>query len=540
MSICKTTCPYCGVGCGVIAERDSQEIISVRGDENHPANYGRLCVKGSTLAETMVPEGRLLQPKLGGEQIGWDSALDLISQKITHVRDEYGPDAIAFYLSGQLLTEDYYVANKLMKGFIGSANVDTNSRLCMASAVAGYKRAFGADYVPCSYEDLETCDLLVMVGSNAAWTHPVLYQRIAESKKQNPNKRIVVIDPRRTASCDIADLHLQIAPGSDGFLFNGLLHHLAETRHLNKSYIQANTVGFTDASLTAAEHDFGEVCRKTGLQPVQLNTFYELFSATEKTITFYSQGINQSATGTDKCNAIINCHLATGRIGKPGMGPFSITGQPNAMGGREVGGLANQLAAHMDFKPQHIDIVQRFWRAPSMAQSAGLKAVDLFEAAADGAIRFLWVMATNPAVSLPDTAMVRRALERCDFVVVSDCVAGTDTAKYADLLLPAAGWGEKEGTVTNSERCISRQRALVLCAGESRPDWKIVTDVAHRLGFGEAFDYSHPRDIFIEHARLSGFENAGSRDFDISALGDLTALEYDDLGPVYWPLPKET
>lgn len=540
MSICKTTCPYCGVGCGVIAERDGREIIRVRGDENHPANYGRLCVKGSTLAETIVPDGRLLQPTLGSEQIGWDSALDLISQKITHVRDEYGPDAIAFYLSGQLLTEDYYVANKLMKGFIGSANVDTNSRLCMASAVAGYKRAFGADYVPCSYEDLETCDLLVMVGSNAAWTHPVLYQRIAESKKQNPQKRIVVIDPRRTASCDIADLHLQIAPGSDGFLFNGLLHHLAETQHLNKSYIQANTMGFTDAALTAAEHDFGEVCRKTGLQPVQLNTFYELFSVKEKTITFYSQGINQSATGTDKCNAIINCHLATGRIGKPGMGPFSITGQPNAMGGREVGGLANQLAAHMDFKPQHIDIVQRFWRAPSMAQSAGLKAVDLFEAAADGAIRFLWVMATNPAVSLPDTAMVRRALERCDFVVVSDCVAGTDTAKYADLLLPAAGWGEKEGTVTNSERCISRQRALVSCAGEARPDWKIVTDVAHRLGFREAFDYSHPRDIFVEHARLSGFENAGSRDFDISALGDLTALEYDDLSPVYWPLPKET
>ncbi|MEM8561331.1 MAG: nitrate reductase [Pseudomonadota bacterium] len=539
MSICKTTCPYCGVGCGVIAERDEADVIRVSGDDSHPANYGRLCVKGSTLAETMVPEGRLLEPQLGSEVIGWSSAVDLIATKLTQVRDEYGPDAIAFYLSGQLLTEDYYVANKLMKGFIGSANVDTNSRLCMASAVAGYKRAFGADYVPCSYADLETCDLLIMVGSNAAWTHPVLYQRISESKKHNPNKRVVVVDPRRTASCDIADLHLQISPGSDGFLFNGLLHHLSESEHLNKSYMQANTMGFADAVATAAAYDFGEVCRKTGLQPVQLSTFYELFSATEKTITFYSQGVNQSATGTDKCNAIINCHLATGRIGKPGMGPFSITGQPNAMGGREVGGLANQLAAHMDFNPRDIDIVQRFWRAPNMAQAAGLKAVDLFEAAADGAIRFLWIMATNPAVSLPDTGMVRRALERCDFVVVSDCIAGTDTAKYADLLLPAAGWGEKEGTVTNSERCISRQRALVPCAGDARPDWEIVTDVAHRLGFSDAFDYSHPRDIFVEHARLSGFENDGSRDFDISALGDLTAVEYDSLTPVYWPLPKE-
>lgn len=537
MKSCNTTCPYCGVGCGVRAEVVNDRVIALSGDNQHPANAGRLCVKGSTLAETLVPEGRLLYPMLKGVRTEWDSALDLVAARIDAVRNEYGPEAIAFYLSGQLLTEDYYVANKLMKGFLGSANVDTNSRLCMSSAVAGYMRAFGADFVPCSYQDLETCDLLVMVGSNAAWTHPVLYQRIAESRKNQPHKRIVVIDPRRTASCDIADLHLQIAPGSDGFLFAGLLHYLDKSGLLDRYYIDSHTAGAAEALASAAQYTFEQVAAQTGLAPADLALFYQWFGTTEKSVTFYSQGINQSTSGTDKCNAIINCHLATGRLGKPGMGPFSITGQPNAMGGREVGGLANQLAAHMDFRREHVEVVEQFWGAPDIARAPGLKAVDMFRAAEEGKIRFLWIMATNPAVSLPDSAMVRRALSNCEFVVVSDCVGDTDTADYADLLLPASGWGEKDGTVTNSERCISRQRQLVSPVAEARPDWWIVTQVAHRLGFARDFDYSEPADIFSEHARLSGYKNSGSRDFDISGLAQLDSVAYEELAPTYWPQP---
>jgi assimilatory nitrate reductase catalytic subunit len=538
MSHCNTTCPYCGVGCGVRAEVNDGKLVSVIGDESHPANAGRLCVKGTALAETLGSEGRLLHPTLAGSRISWDTALDGVADCLRDTLAQHGPDAIAFYLSGQLLTEDYYVANKLMKGFLGSANVDTNSRLCMSSAVAAYKRAFGADLVPCTYDDVDDCDLLVMVGSNAAWTHPVIYQRIVAAKADNPNKRIVVVDTRRTASCDIADLHLQIAPGSDGFLFGGLLNHLNGAGAFDKQYITNYTEGLEDTLRAVADLDRRAVLKATGLTGHDLDRFYEWFAVTASTVTLYSQGINQSATGTDKCNAIINCHLATGRLGKAGAGPFSITGQPNAMGGREVGGLSNQLAAHMDFRPADIDRVGRFWNATDMATEPGLKAVDMFQAAADGEIKFLWIMATNPAVSLPDSAMVRRALQRCDFVVVSDCTAQTDTAALADLLLPAAGWGEKDGTVTNSERYISRQRALVVAPGEAQSDWWAITQVARRLGFEESFPYTSPADIFREHAALSGFENTGERDFDIGALADLTTAGYNNLKPCRWPLPR--
>ena len=540
MSACRTTCPYCGVGCGVTAEVDGNNVLAVSGDELHPANAGRLCVKGTTLGETLTPQGRLLHPQIQGERVSWDSALDSVAQKLDEVRQAHGPGSIAFYLSGQLLTEDYYVANKLMKGFLGSANVDTNSRLCMSAAVAAYQRAFGADYVPCSYTDLEESDLVVMVGSNAAWTHPVIYQRILESRKADPHKQIVVIDPRRTASSDAADLYLQVRQGSDGYLFAGLLHYLHAVGKLDYRYIEEYTDGFDEALTGAAEMTPAVVAGMTGLALPQLEQFYQLFASTEKVVTLYSQGINQSATGTDKCNLIINCHLATGRLGRAGMGPFSITGQPNAMGGREVGGLANQLAAHMGFDASDVARVETFWNAPDIAREPGLKAVELFRAVETGDIRFLWIMATNPAVSLPDTTQVRRALGNCEFVVVSDCVGDTDTAAYADVLLPAMGWGERSGTVTNSERCISRQRALVPAMGEARPDWWIVTQVARRLGFGDAFDYQHPAEIFTEHAQLSGFDNGGTRDFDISALASLSEADYEQLQPTYWPCPAAT
>ncbi len=531
----RTTCPYCGVGCGVIATPLPDGTTGIKGDAAHPANKGRLCSKGSALGETLALDDRLLHPMVMGERASWNGALDLVAQRFSQAIAQYGPDAVAIYGSGQLLTEDYYVANKLMKGFIGSANMDTNSRLCMASSVAGHKRAFGADTVPGTYEDLEHADLVVLVGSNLAWCHPVLFQRLETAKAQR-GTRVVVIDPRRTATCEIADQHLALAPGSDVALFNGLLVHLAQAGRLDRTYIEAHTEGLEAAFIAADAASLGEVAKVTGLDGAEVAAFYERFAATERTVTVYSQGVNQSSAGTDKVNAIINCHLATGRIGKPGMGPFSVTGQPNAMGGREVGGLANMLAAHMDLTdPEHRRIVGSFWGARRIAQSPGYKATDLFRAVGEGRIKALWIMATNPADSLPEADSVVRALKTCPFVVVSDAIAQTDTSVHAHVLLPAAAWGEKDGTVTNSERRISRQRAFLPAPGEAKPDWWIVSEVAKRMGFGAAFDYAGAGVIFAEHARLSGHENAGSRDFDISAHGGIDQAGYDGLEPFQWP-----
>ena len=535
----KTTCPYCGVGCGILAELAPDGKVTVKGDPEHPANFGRLCSKGSALGETVGMEGRLLHPEINAQRSDWDSALDLVAKRFQAVIREHGPDAVAFYVSGQLLTEDYYVANKLMKGFIGSANIDTNSRLCMSSAVAGYKRAFGSDTVPCSYADLERAKLIVLAGSNTAWCHPVLFQRIAKARKEHSDLRVVVIDPRRTDTCDIADLHLPIAPGLDALLFNGLLVHLAEQGEGNALFL-ANATEGEEAALAAARADapdIATVAQRCGLQEDAVRAFYDLFARTERVVTVFSQGINQFSMGTDKVNSIINCHLYTGRIGRPGMGPFSFTGQPNAMGGREVGGLSNQLAAHMELdNAQHRDIVQRFWEAPVIAQQAGLKAVDLFRAVEAGKVKALWVMATNPAVSLPDSAQVRRALERCEFLVVSDCVRDTDTTAYAHVLLPAQTWGEKDGTVTNSERRISRQRAFLPPAGEAQPDWWIVSEVARRMGFAAGFAYADAVDIFREHAALSAFENDGTRDLDLGGWAQLSRHEYAAIEPRQWPI----
>jgi assimilatory nitrate reductase catalytic subunit len=537
MSAVRTTCPYCGVGCGLRVEpRD--RAVEIAADPEHPANFGRLCSKGSALGETLGSDGRLLFPEVGGARTDWATALDTVADGLAHTIRRHGPDAVAFYLSGQLLTEDYYVANKLMKGFIGSANVDTNSRLCMASAVAGYTRAFGEDLVPGSYADLEAAELLVIVGSNTAWCHPVLFQRIRRAKEANPDIKVAVVDPRRTATADVADLFLPIAPGTDVPLFNGLLTHLSREDALDFEYIDAHTEGFGRAlaAARASAPSIAAVARACGVPEPDVAELYHLFACTDKVVTLFSQGVNQSSSGTDKVNSIVNAHLATGRIGKPGAGPFSLTGQPNAMGGREVGGLANQLAAHMDFSPEHVERVGRFWNAPQVAHRPGLKAVELFEAVHAGRIKALWIMSTNPVVSMPDADRVAEALRRCELVIVSDCVRSTDTNAYADVLLPAAAWGEKSGTVTNSERRISRQRSFLPPAGESRPDWWIVTEVARRMGFGPAFPYRAPSAIFREHARLSGFENDGTRVFDIGALADLGDADYEGLEPVQWPV----
>ncbi|KEA64534.1 Assimilatory nitrate reductase large subunit [Marinobacterium lacunae] len=537
-----TTCPYCGVGCGVKAQVQDQSIIAVSGDREHPANAGRLCVKGSALHETTSASNRLLSPRVAGVEVSWDTALDNVAERLQAIIDRDGPGAVAMYLSGQLLTEDYYVANKLMKGFIGSSHVDTNSRLCMSSTVAGYKRAFGGDLMPCSYDDIDHAELMILVGSNAAWNHPILYQRMVAAKRANPALRVVVLDPRRTATSDLADLQLSLKPGSDAQIFNLLLVELARRGQLNEAYISAHTEGF-EAALSAAQEsapDIASVALDCDVSEQDLSSLVDWFCNTEKTLTFFSQGINQSSSGTDKVNAIINCHLATGRLGKPGMGPFSLTGQPNAMGGREVGGLANQLAAHMDFSSAaSIERVERFWQAPNMARAEGYKAVDLFDAIERGEIKAVWIMATNPVVSLPDANRVRKALERCELVIVSECMSRTDTLDLAHIALPATTWGEKNGTVTNSERRISRQRGLISAPGEARHDWWAICEVAKRLGYTQAFDYRAPVEIFREHAALSGFENAGSRGFDISAMSTIGAQEYDHLKPIQWPITAD-
>ena len=537
-----TTCPYCGVGCGVLATPDGSGGAAISGDPSHPANLGRLCSKGSALGETLGLENRLLHPMIrcssgAMERIAWTDALDHVAHRFAHIVARDGPDAVAFYLSGQLLTEDYYVANKLMKGFIGSANVDTNSRLCMSSSVAGHRRAFGADTVPGIYEDLDEADLLVLVGSNAAWCHPILFQRMM-ANKQRRGARMVVIDPRKTDTAEDADLFLCVRPGTDAALFAGLLVHLADNGALDRDYIGRHTAGF-DEALARARSLAGSpaaTALATGLSGQDVAAFFQMFAGTPRAVTLYSQGVNQSAQGTDKVNAILNCHLATGRIGKIGASPFSLTGQPNAMGGREVGGLANQLAAHMNFTPPDIDRVRRFWNAPRIATHDGLKAVQMFEAIGRGEIKALWVMGTNPAVSLPDADAARTALKKLELFVVSENVLSNDTvATGAHVLFPALAWGEKSGSVTNSERRISRQRAFLPAPGEARPDWWIVSEVAKRLGFGAAFDYASAAAIFREHAALSAFENNGSRDFDIGALSDVSDDAFNEMTPLLWP-----
>ncbi|MBC9246349.1 molybdopterin-dependent oxidoreductase [Paracoccus sp. 11-3] len=526
----RTTCPYCGVGCGVLATPLADGGLAIEGDPDHPANKGRLCVKGAALGETVGLRGRLLDPHIHGRKAGWDKALDLVAKRFGQTIAKHGPDSVAFYVSGQLLTEDYYVANKLMKGFIGSANIDTNSRLCMASSVAGHKRAFGSDTVPGLYDDFEKADTVVLVGSNLAWCHPVLYQRLAAARQARGIK-VIVVDPRRTATCDIADLHLALDPGADAALFNLLLAEIDQRGLIDANFIR-NVDGLPQALSAARETP----PFSTGLTHADLIRFLDLWTRSEKVVTVYSQGINQSDSGTDKVNAILNCHLATGRIGRPGMGPFSVTGQPNAMGGREVGGLANMLACHLDIENvDHRNAVQTFWNAPRMADKPGPKAVDMFRAVETGQIKALWIICTNPAASMPEADRVDRAIKGCDFVVVSDMIADTDTTRLAHVLLPATGWAEKDGTVTNSERRISRQRRTLPPAGQARDDWRILAQVGQRMGWRDAFSWNDPAQIFAEHAALSGIAGRLGRDFDISDHAEITQGQYAAMQPFLWP-----
>ena len=553
MAETRSTCPYCGVGCGVVIESDGRQITGVRGDPDHPANFGRLCSKGSTLHLTASAEitrqARLLYPLqraargVPPERITWDDALDTAAERFAEVIETHGPDAVGFYISGQLLTEDYYVFNKLAKGLIGTNNVDTNSRLCMSSAVAGYKQTLGADAPPACYEDLDHAATLFIAGSNTAFAHPILFRRIEDAKRANPGLRIIVADPRRTETAEAADLFLPILPGTDVALFNGMLHLMLWDGLVNSAYIAAHTTNFEtlrDRVRDFAPKDVAAICGIPERDLVQAARWFAGLddgreAPRRPTLSLYCQGLNQSSSGTAKNAALINLHLASGQIGKPGAGPFSLTGQPNAMGGREVGGLANLLSAHRDLaNPEHRAEVARLWGVDSVPAAPGKSAVEMFEAAADGQIKALWIACTNPAQSMPDQATVRRALERAEFVVVQEAFSTTATCAYADLLLPATTWGEKDGTVTNSERRISRVRPAVWPAGEARHDWAIATAFAQRLegrlrpGRPRLFAYASPESVWNEHR-----QSTRGRDLDI------TGLSYAllDAAPQQWPFP---
>jgi assimilatory nitrate reductase catalytic subunit len=537
----QTSCAYCGVGCGVNIELHNNVPVKLEGANSHPANKGKLCVKGTHLLDTISNEGRLLHPEILGKQAHWNQATEFVASKFQEIIEQHGKDAIALYLSGQLLTEDYYVANKFMKGYVGSANIDTNSRLCMSSAVAGYKRAFGEDVVPCNYEDLDHADVIFFIGSNAAWTHPVLFQRMQLAKENNPNLTFIALDPRATATTEMADIHLPLKPGSDAIFYTGLLHYLVAHNAIDKYYIEQATNGFEQTLEYAKSYDLATTSKLCGIDKTLLEQSYKQFAFSKNVVSFYSMGINQSNSGVDKCNAIINCHLATGKLGKKGNGPFSITGQPNAMGGREVGGLSNQLCAHLDIDDSdHQQILQNFWQSPAMVTEAGASATEIIEQIEQGKIKAIWIMATNPVVSLPDRNRVIAALKKCELVVVSDCVAKNDTLAFAHVKLPATTWLEKEGTVTNSERMISRQRGMIIPPGQTKHDWKILCEVAKKMGFN-GFDFSHPHQIFAEFCELSGIANKseakiGQRLFDISTMKPIDKESYDAMKPTQWPI----
>jgi len=544
MAQTRTTCPYCGVGCGVIVEHDGSAITGVRGDPDHPANFGQLCTKGRTLpltVTTAAQAARLLRPlRRNGkgapaEPVAWDDVLDDLALRFARCIAEHGPDSVAFYVSGQLLTEDYYVFNKLAKGLVGTNNIDTNSRLCMSSAVAGYKETLGADAPPACYEDIDHARCIFIAGSNTAWAHPILYRRIEAAKARDPELRIIVVDPRRTDTAAAADLHLAIEPGTDVALFHGILHLLAWDERLDRDFIAAHTTGFAALKELVREYTPRLVAQTCGIAEADLVKAAQWFAG-GPTLSLYCQGLNQSSAGTAKNAALINLHLATGQVGKPGAGPFSLTGQPNAMGGREVGGLANLLSAHRDLAdPAHRAEVAALWGVDDVPAAPGLTAVELFDALAAGRVRMVWIVCTNPAQSLPDQATVRAGLARAELVVLQEAFADTETAAYADVLLPATTWGEKDGTVTNSERRISRVRPALPPPGEARHDWRIAAAFGQRLetrlcpGARTLFPYAAPSEIFAEHA-------ATTRGRDL----DVTGLDYDVLereGPQQWPYP---
>ncbi len=534
----KSTCCYCGVGCGVIISTQNDKIIGVKGDPNHPANFGRLCTKGATLHHTAKLDARALYPEMRKnrtdqrEVVTWDESLDYVVDKFAAIIKQHGPDAVGFYLSGQLLTEDYYVFNKLSKGLIGTNNVDTNSRLCMSSAVSGYKTTLGADAPPACYEDIDYTKCLFIAGSNTAFAHPIIFRRIEDAKAKNPDMKIIVVDPRRTDTAQLADLHLAILPGTDVALFNGLLHVMLWEGLLDMDYIRLHTEGFEALKDTVREYTPKMVADICSINEEDILQAAKWFGA-GPTLSMYCMGLNQSIHGTEKNGTLINLHLATGQIGKPGAGPLSLTGQPNAMGGREVGGMANLLSGHRDLdNPVHRAEVASIWGVDSIPDVSGKTAIEMFESVKNGDIKAIWIACTNPMQSMPDLNNVAAALDNAELVVLQDAFNNTESNQYADVVFPASTWGEKEGTVTNSERRITRLQSAVSKPEETRHDWEIAVDFAQRLEkkLGRVqtlFPYESTENIFNEHR-----ETTRGRDLDITGLS-YALLEQQ--GPQQWP-----
>lgn len=507
----ESVCPYCGVGCRLRFEGDAAGVSRVRGVEEAPANLGRLCAKGAQLGPTIRTPDRMTRPLVrlsrhdSFRATDWNTALRYTAEIFTNILHTHGPEAVAFYGSGQLDTEAVYLAGKLFKGSLGCNNTDSNSRLCMAAAVAGYRTSLGSDGPPTCYDDIELADLILIIGSNTAEAHPVLFDRIRASKKARPSQQIVVIDPRRTATAEAADLHLALAPGSDIALLNALGRLLLTMNAADAPFIAEHTRGFEEYRRFLMEQDLGELCASTGLEEGQLVHLARRIADSKAFLSMYCMGMNQSTVGMWKNNSLINLHLLTGQIGRPGAGPFSLTGQPNAMGGREGGLLSHQLPGYRTVEnADHRREVEAYWgrRPGSISGKVGFTAVEMFRALEKGQLKAIWIAGTNPAVSLPDLHQIRRALARAQLVVVQDAYHPTETTRLADVVLPVAQWGEKEWTSTNSERTVAFSPKLFEAPGEALPDWEILARFARTLGLS-GFDFRNGAEVWDEYIGLT-------------------------------------
>ncbi len=545
----KTLCPYCGVGCGLevlppaqpgkAVNRDSEgnPIWQVRGDRDHPSSKGMVCVKGATITES-TEKNRLKYPLLRDSlddpfrQVSWEEALDRIVTEIQTVRLTHGADGICMYGSGQLQTEDYYTAQKLLKGCLGTNNFDANSRLCMSSAVAGYMQSFGSDGPPCCYDDLDETDCAFLIGTNTADCHPIIFNRLRKHHKNNRNVKMIVVDPRKTKTAETADLHLAIKPGTDIDLLNGIAYLLMKWEKIETIFIDECTTGFRHYTDVIRHYPPELVARKCGIRIDDLETAARYWGDSKRVLSLWSMGMNQSSEGTAKVRTLINLHLMTANIGKPGAGPFSLTGQPNAMGGREAGGLAHILPGYRVVKnPQHRTEVEQGWKVPQgrINPNPGRDAWEMIRGLETGEVGLFWVAATNPAVSMPDIERTKKALLKSRFTVYQDAYYPTETAAYAHLVLPAAQWGEKTGVMTNSERVITLCPAFRDPVGKAKADWEIFAEVGRRLGFTEQFSFKDSADVYKEFVELT-------RD----RLCDMTGLSHERLqeeGPIQWPCP---
>ncbi len=533
----ESVCPYCGVGCRLRFEGKNGKVERVRGVEAAPANLGGICAKGAQLGPTIHTADRLTTPRVrvdrgaSFQEVDWNKALQYTAEIFNYYLNSHGPESIGFYGSGQLDTETVYLIGKLFKGFLGCNNTDSNSRLCMAAAVAGYRSSLGSDGPPTCYDDIDIADLIVIMGSNTAEAHPVTFDRIRAAKKANPALKVVVIDPRRTATAAIADFHMPVAPGGDIALLNAVARILLDRAWIDQEFVSKHANGFDDLRQFLLGQNLAELSLSAGISLESLTMLAKLIGESKAFLSFYCMGLNQSTVGMWKNNSLINLHLLTGQIGRAGAGPFSLTGQPNAMGGREGGLLSHQLPGYRTVEDEkHRRDVEQYWGRPagSINPKPGLTAVEMFRALEKGQLKVIWIAATNPAVSLPDLHHVKRALERAQLVIVQDAYYPTETGKLAHVLLPAAQWGEKEWTSTNSERTVAYSPKLWNAPGVAIPDWEIISRFARRLGY-QNFNYESAGQVWDEFAALTA-----GRPCDMAGA---TSERLRQCSSLQWPCP---